>query len=115
MASLKAIILIGGPSKGTRFRPLSLAVPKPLFPIGGVPLLYHHVAACAALAPLLKEVILVGFFEPTLLETFIAETSAALSIPIRYDDDNDDDDDDASEESATDHRIQSSNQSRSSE
>lgn len=28
----KGIILVGGPSKGTRFRPLSFDVPKPLFP-----------------------------------------------------------------------------------
>jgi len=30
--SYKGVILVGGPSKGTRFRPLSLDVPKPLFP-----------------------------------------------------------------------------------
>ncbi|CAG9949395.1 unnamed protein product [Clonostachys rosea f. rosea IK726] len=28
--STKAVILVGGPSRGTRFRPLSLDVPKPL-------------------------------------------------------------------------------------
>ena len=32
---IKAIILIGGPQKGTRFRPLSFDVPKPLFPVAG--------------------------------------------------------------------------------
>src|SRR4051812_15299572 len=46
---LKGVILIGGPSKGTRFRPLSLTHPKPLFPIAGQPLLYHHIAALAKL------------------------------------------------------------------
>lgn len=28
---------------GTRFRPLSLQLPKPLFPIAGVPLIEHHI------------------------------------------------------------------------
>ena len=31
---------------GTRFRPLSLELPKPLFPIGGFPVIYHHIEAC---------------------------------------------------------------------
>ncbi|KAK6061215.1 hypothetical protein COOONC_01119, partial [Cooperia oncophora] len=32
-----------GSSVGTRFRPLSLQLPKPLFPIAGVPLVEHHI------------------------------------------------------------------------
>lgn len=32
---------------GTRFRPLSFEVPKPLFPVAGVPILQHHIEACA--------------------------------------------------------------------
>lgn len=32
---------------GTRFRPLSFEVPKPLFPVAGVPMLQHHIEACA--------------------------------------------------------------------
>ena len=34
-------------SAGTRFRPLSFEVPKPLFPVAGVPMLQHHIEACA--------------------------------------------------------------------
>ena len=30
-----------------RFRPLSLDVPKPLFPVAGIPILQHHIEACA--------------------------------------------------------------------
>ncbi len=64
---LKAIILIGSPQKGriifkenipliyisfffyqgTRFRPLSLEIPKPLFPIAGFPILHHLIESCA--------------------------------------------------------------------
>lgn len=45
---LKAVILIGGPQKGTRFRPLSFDLPKPLFPVAGYPMLQHLIEACAA-------------------------------------------------------------------
>lgn len=34
-------------STGTRFRPLSFEVPKPLFPVAGVPMVQHHIEACA--------------------------------------------------------------------
>ena len=43
---IKAVIIMGGPSRGTRFRPLSFNVPKPLFPVAGDPLLSHHIDAC---------------------------------------------------------------------
>ena len=36
---VKGLIVVGGHSKGTRFRPLSLDCPKPLFPIGGRPMI----------------------------------------------------------------------------
>ena len=32
---------------GTRFRPLSLELPKPLFPIAGYPLIHHHIEAAS--------------------------------------------------------------------
>lgn len=44
--AMKAVILIGGPRVGTRFRPLSLELPQPLFPIAGSPWLQHHIEAC---------------------------------------------------------------------
>lgn len=31
---------------GTRFRPLSLNIPKPLFPLGGQPMVHHPISAC---------------------------------------------------------------------
>jgi mannose-1-phosphate guanylyltransferase len=33
MMDAKAILIVGGPSRGTRFRPLSLDVPKVIHPL----------------------------------------------------------------------------------
>ncbi|XP_043807075.1 mannose-1-phosphate guanyltransferase alpha isoform X3 [Manihot esculenta] len=41
-----AVIMVGGPTKGTRFRPLSFNTPKPLFPLAGQPMVHHHISAC---------------------------------------------------------------------
>lgn len=32
---------------GTRFRPLSLDLPKPLFPLAGYPMIFHHIEAAS--------------------------------------------------------------------
>lgn len=83
MTSSKAVILIGGPSKGTRFRPLSLGTPKPLFPLANRPMVYHHIKACVEQLPNLKEVILLGFFEPHLFTQFIDDTQSELNVVIK--------------------------------
>ncbi|XP_070570338.1 mannose-1-phosphate guanylyltransferase regulatory subunit alpha-A-like isoform X1 [Ptychodera flava] len=81
---LKAIILIGGPQKGTRFRPLSLELPKPLFPVAGFPMIYHHIEACSRV-PDLKEILLIGFYQPSeALSRFIQDVTKQFKIPIRY-------------------------------
>lgn len=68
----KACILVGGPSVGTRFRPLSLDCPKPLFPIAGRPMIYHHIAALATLEEV-KEVLIIGFFENSAFDEFLQQ------------------------------------------
>ncbi|GAM19292.1 hypothetical protein SAMD00019534_024670 [Acytostelium subglobosum LB1] len=84
MGGIKAVILVGGPSKGTRFRPLSLDdVPKLLFPIAGRPMIYHHIEACSKVKGI-TEVILLGFFPENQLAAFIDATSKELNVPIRY-------------------------------
>ncbi|CAO3655310.1 unnamed protein product [Mucor fragilis] len=80
----KAIILVGGPSRATRFRPLSLDVPKPLFPVAGLPLVSHHLAALAKVEGL-QEVLIVGFFENSVFSSYIeTATSQFPHLNIKY-------------------------------
>jgi mannose-1-phosphate guanylyltransferase len=80
----KAVILIGGPQKGTRFRPLSLELPKPLFPVAGYPIIYHHIDSLSRVNGI-KEIFLMGFYQPTDdLNRFISNTQDEFKIPIRY-------------------------------
>nr|XP_015097201.1 mannose-1-phosphate guanyltransferase alpha isoform X4 [Vicugna pacos] len=81
---LKAVILIGGPQKGTRFRPLSFEVPKPLFPVAGVPMIQHHIEACAQV-PGMQEILLIGFYQPDEpLTRFLEAAQQDFHLPIRY-------------------------------
>ncbi|TGZ74794.1 hypothetical protein CRM22_000759 [Opisthorchis felineus] len=80
----KAIILIGGPGKGTRFRPLSLELPKPLFPVGGFPVIYHHIEAFSKI-PGLFEILLLGFYQPSeYLTQVIASAQREFKVTVRY-------------------------------
>ncbi|XP_068146024.1 mannose-1-phosphate guanyltransferase alpha [Drosophila tropicalis] len=83
---LKAVILIGGPQKGTRFRPLSLDTPKPLFPLAGRPLIAHHIEACVQLKEL-REILIIGYYPQTQMEGFVSDMQSLYSssnINIRY-------------------------------
>lgn len=60
--TIKAIILIGGPNKGQRFRPLSFDAPKYTFPVGGQAIIGHLIESCLALDGL-SEIMLLGFYQ----------------------------------------------------
>lgn len=60
--TIKAIILIGGPNKGQRFRPLSFDSPKYMFPVGGQTIIGHLIESCLKLDDL-SEIILLGFYQ----------------------------------------------------
>ncbi|KAJ1648128.1 hypothetical protein J3B02_001805 [Coemansia erecta] len=66
----KAVILVGGPSRATRFRPLSMHLPQPLFPVGGKPIIWHQIKALSAVKDL-REIILIGFFEDFVFRSFL--------------------------------------------
>ncbi|KAI8081511.1 nucleotide-diphospho-sugar transferase [Halteromyces radiatus] len=84
MSQYKAIILVGGPSRATRFRPLSLDVPKPLFPVAGAPIISHHLAALSKVEGL-QEVLIIGFFEDNVFARFLDEAASEFpKLHIRY-------------------------------
>jgi mannose-1-phosphate guanylyltransferase len=74
MGLYKAVILVGGPSRGTRFRPLSLNCPKPLFPVANQPFIFHHLTALSKVDEL-REVFLIGFFEDSVMRQLLDEAS----------------------------------------
>ncbi|VDM28232.1 unnamed protein product [Toxocara canis] len=79
--SLKAVVLVGGAQKGTRFRPLSLQLPKPLFPIAGVPLIEHHIEQLSKLENL-TEVFLTGFYPSNQFDDFTKRCEIQYAVKI---------------------------------
>ncbi|KAI0175391.1 nucleotide-diphospho-sugar transferase [Pestalotiopsis sp. NC0098] len=80
----KAVILVGGPSRGTRFRPLSLDVPKPLFDVAGHPIIWHCLTAVAKV-PTIQEVVMIGYYDEAVFKDFIKDASNAFpNLPIKY-------------------------------
>ncbi|RVX72518.1 hypothetical protein B0A52_03708 [Exophiala mesophila] len=75
---------VGGPSRGTRFRPLSLDVPKPLFDVAGHPIIWHCLKAVSRV-PDIKEVILIGYYDESVFRDFIKDSSREFpQIKIQY-------------------------------
>jgi mannose-1-phosphate guanylyltransferase len=82
--STKAVILVGGPSRGTRFRPLSMELPKPLFPVAGHAIIEHCFRAVADV-PDIKEVFIVGYYEESVFAPFINTVSTSWpQLSVKY-------------------------------
>ncbi|KAK4228675.1 putative mannose-1-phosphate guanyltransferase [Podospora fimiseda] len=80
----KAVILVGGSSRGTRFRPLSLDVPKPLFDVAGHPIIWHCLTAIKKV-PSIHEVYLIGYYEESVFRDFIKDASSEFpNLSIKY-------------------------------
>ncbi|CAK7222816.1 hypothetical protein SBRCBS47491_004991 [Sporothrix bragantina] len=83
-ATTKAVILVGGSSRGTRFRPLSLDVPKPLFDVAGHPILWHCLAAVQKV-PSIQEVYLIGYYDESVFRDFIKDAASEFpNLSIKY-------------------------------
>ncbi|KAF5740337.1 ADP-glucose pyrophosphorylase family protein isoform 1 [Tripterygium wilfordii] len=78
-----AVIMVGGPTKGTRFRPLSFNTPKPLFPLAGQPMVHHPISACKRI-PNLAQIFLIGFYEDREFALYVSSISNELRVPVRY-------------------------------
>lgn len=78
-----AVILVAGPSTGTRFRPLSFNTPEPLFPLAGQPMVHHHISACKRI-PNLVQVFLIGYYNEREFALYSSSVSNELKVPVRY-------------------------------
>ncbi|XP_073128028.1 uncharacterized protein [Henckelia pumila] len=78
-----AVILVGGPTKGTRIRILSFNTPEPLFPLAGQPMVGHLINSCKRI-PNLAQVFLVGFYEEREFAIYVSSISSELKVPVRY-------------------------------
>eukprot|EP00271_Cylindrocystis_brebissonii_P011168 TRINITY_DN2802_c0_g1_i1.p1 TRINITY_DN2802_c0_g1~~TRINITY_DN2802_c0_g1_i1.p1 ORF type:complete len:361 (-),score=63.29 TRINITY_DN2802_c0_g1_i1:1507-2589(-) len=75
---MKALILVGG--FGTRLRPLTLSVPKPLVDFANKPMLLHQVEALKAAG--VDEVVLAINYQPEVMLSFLKEFESRLDIKI---------------------------------
>lgn len=83
MEKVVAVIMVGGPTKGTRFRPLSFNTPKPLFPLAGQPMVHHPISACKRI-PNLAQIFLIGFYDEKEFALYVSSISNELRVPVRY-------------------------------
>jgi len=82
-SKIRCVILVGGPSKGTRFRPLSFDIPKPLFPIAGFEMIFHQIHALSKI-PEVSEVFLVGFYERSKFALFVQHVEETYHLKCKY-------------------------------
>ncbi|KAG6697453.1 hypothetical protein I3842_09G200000 [Carya illinoinensis] len=75
---MKALILVGG--FGTRLRPLTLSVPKPLVEFANKPMILHQIEALKAVG--VTEVVLAINYQPELMLNFLKEFEKKLEIKI---------------------------------
>ncbi|KAL9428970.1 hypothetical protein AB3S75_030884 [Citrus x aurantiifolia] len=75
---MKALILVGG--FGTRLRPLTLSVPKPLVDFANKPMILHQIEALKAVG--VTEVVLAINYQPEVMLNFLKEFEKKLEINI---------------------------------
>ncbi|THG13902.1 hypothetical protein TEA_016057 [Camellia sinensis var. sinensis] len=75
---MRALILVGG--FGTRLRPLTLSMPKPLVEFANKPMILHQIEALKAIG--VTEVILAINYQPEIMLSFLKEFEEKLDIKI---------------------------------
>lgn len=78
-ATTDAVVLVGG--KGTRLRPLTNSVPKPMLPVAGAPFLEHLLARIKAAG--MRHVVLGTSFKSEVFESHFGDGSA-LGLDLEY-------------------------------
>lgn len=76
---MKAVVLVGG--LGTRLRPLTFSIPKPLLPVGETPLLQLIIEQLAASG--ISEIVLATGYQSELIHAF-CDDGRKFGVPISY-------------------------------
>jgi len=77
---MKALILVGG--FGTRLRPLTLSVPKPIVEFGNKPSIIHQIEALVKIG--VTEVVLAVNYQPELMNACMQQWEKKLGVKITY-------------------------------
>ncbi|KAK1767692.1 mannose-1-phosphate guanyltransferase [Phialemonium atrogriseum] len=77
---MKALILVGG--FGTRLRPLTLTLPKPLVEFGNKRMILHQIEALAEAG--VTDVVLAVNYRPEIMEKYLAEYEKRFGISITF-------------------------------
>lgn len=77
---MKALILVGG--FGTRLRPLTLTVPKPIVEFANQGMMVHQLEALVRVG--VKEVILAVNYQPQLMSSYLEKYEKQFNIKITY-------------------------------
>lgn len=77
---MKALILVGG--FGTRLRPLTLSVPKPIVEFANKAMILHQIEALVKVG--VKEVVLAINYKPELMANYLKKYESELGIKITY-------------------------------
>ncbi|CAK7565499.1 MAG: mannose-1-phosphate guanyltransferase [Sporothrix epigloea] len=77
---MKALILVGG--FGTRLRPLTLSVPKPLVEFGNKPMIMHQIEALADAG--VTDVVLAVNYRPEIMEARLSKIAEKFGINITF-------------------------------
>ncbi|EIM19159.1 mannose-1-phosphate guanylyltransferase [Wallemia mellicola CBS 633.66] len=77
---LKALILVGG--FGTRLRPLTLTLPKPLVPFCNKPMIVHQIEALVKAG--VTDIVLAVNYRPEIMENVLKECEEKYNIKIHF-------------------------------
>lgn len=77
---MKALILVGG--FGTRLRPLTLTMPKPLVEFANKPMIMHQIEALAKVG--VTDVVLAVNYRPEIMERVLKEYEATCGVKIHF-------------------------------
>ena len=77
---MKALILVGG--FGTRLRPLTFSIPKPLIAFANKPMLIHQIEALAKVG--VKEIILAINYQPEVMREELEKYEKQVLLFIDY-------------------------------